>query len=222
MNEQFLNLMGVVVDSISVISFIVLTVAIYRSSKQQGLDNEQKQKDFFKIQLFDKRYSVYEAIENAVALIDRKDFSSLILCEGMEPNVINKRLIDAQENLHKASCLSQAIFSKDVSDKIFQIEAKFKVLVNEHFKILKQCIMPLTKLNNESEMYGRIFSKQMLETDLVEIEKLNKELQKLCPHTYYIVTDFNLKISDFIRLVDELKVSDDFDEYMILNNIDRN
>ena len=222
MNEQFLNLVGVVVDSIYAISFIVLTIAMYRFSKQQGLDNGKKQRDFFKIQLFDKRYSVYEAIEGAVALIERKDFSSLILSEGIDPNLISKRLIDAQENLHKASCLSQALFSKDVSDKIFQIEARYKVLVDEHFKIFKQYVMPSTKLNHEREMYVRIFSKQMFETDPVEIENLNKELQEICPHTYYTITDFNLKVADFTHLVNELKVLEDFDKYMILGEIDKN
>lgn len=222
MNDFFLIFVGLIVGLINIVTFIVLTIAIYKLSKQQSIDNEQKQRDFFKMRLFDKRYSIYEAIESAVALIKRKDFSSLILSEGIEPNVINKRLIDAQEQLHKASCLSQVLFSKDVSDKIFQIEAKFKELVNEHFKIFKQCIIPSTKLNNESEMYGRIFSKQIFETDPVEMEKLNQELQKVCPHTYYTMTEFNLKISDFTRLVNELKVSEDFDEYIILSNIDKN
>lgn len=221
MNELFLIFVGVIVDSINAVAFIVLTIAMYKLSKQQSIDNERKHRDFFRMQLFDKRYRVFDAIESAVALVERKDFSPLIVSEGLDSNVINKRLIDAQESLHKSAILSQALFRKDVSDRIFQIDEKYNVLVEEFFKIFKQIIMPSAELKNESEAYGRIFAKQMFETEAEKIENLNKEFRKECPYTYSLITEYNSKVAEFSRFVNGSRVLEDFDEYMLLSDIDK-
>lgn len=69
------------------------------------------QKDNIKIQLFDKRYKVYQAVLDTITLIKRDNWDRYILYKG---NDVNQQFILTEEELYKAVFLSNCLFNKNI------------------------------------------------------------------------------------------------------------
>ena len=73
------------------------------------------QKDNIKIQLFDKRYKVYQSVLNSITLIKRDNWDRYILFRG---NDINQQFLLVEEELYKSAILSLFLFDDDIYLKL--------------------------------------------------------------------------------------------------------
>lgn len=80
------------------------------------------QKDNIKIQLFDKRYKVYQSVLNSITLIKRDNWDRYILFKGSD---INQQFLLVEEELYKLANLSLFLFDNDVYLKLKNINNSF-------------------------------------------------------------------------------------------------
>lgn len=80
------------------------------------------QKDNIKIQLFDKRYKVYQSVLNTITLIKRDNWDRYIL---FKENDINQQFLSIEEELYKSVNLSLYLFDNDIYLKLKDINNSF-------------------------------------------------------------------------------------------------
>ena len=77
-------------------------------------------KQGIKIQLFDKRYSVFEALVEAERFIIRQDIISMYSSGVMQLDEVQKKIYNYNENIKEKTILSQTLFDKSIHDKMIK------------------------------------------------------------------------------------------------------
>ena len=72
------------------------------------------QKDNIKIQLFDKRYNVFQSVLDTITIINRDNWDRCILFNKID---INEQMLLVEENLYKSVQLSVCLFDNDLNSK---------------------------------------------------------------------------------------------------------
>lgn len=89
---------------------------------QCALIQNQIQKDNIKIQLFDKRYSVFQCVLSSVTIIKRNNWDRYIL---FNKNDINEQMFKIEDNLYNSTQLSMCLFDKDIYSKLQDVNNAF-------------------------------------------------------------------------------------------------
>lgn len=194
------------------ISVLLLITAI----QQNGI-----QKDNIKLQMFDKRYAVFEAITNSIAIVKQKDYSDLILSGETEYYAINKLIKNADSNLEKQRLLSQALFEDEIYVKIRNISNEFSNITKLHFKLYKQNL----KLKQSNPLlfneFSVLFNNTIYATTNEEVAQCNNILQEKFPDIHRTITEFNSAAASYSDFIKETGVMTDFDKYLIIHNLDK-
>lgn len=81
-------------DGIGIIANIAIALALLEITIRIGYGQIKVQRDNIKIQMFDKRYAVYEAIADSLDIAMRKDYSDFVLSGMIDLFAINKLIND--------------------------------------------------------------------------------------------------------------------------------
>ncbi len=189
------------------------TAVLAINAYQQNLISKQN----IKLQLFDKRYKVFEAIVSSSRVVSERNYSNQILSIGLDdPNFINKKVIESVEKMHDAAILSQTLFDKELSVKIFKAYNKYKALADIHFKIIKQHIA-ITANKDFLALYQAL----LISTDADETARLEAELNLKIPTFEPINNHFNSEVAHFNEWIEESGLHKDFDKYLMISELDK-
>ena len=201
------------------VSSLLGVITIYLSSLLliNAYQQNQISKRNMKLQLFDKRYKVFEVIASSTRVISERNYSNQILTIGInDPNFINKKIVDGVEKMHDAAILAQTLFDKSLSDKIFEASRKYNDLSNIHFTILKQSI----ELSTNPEFIA-IFKTQLFSTDENEMVQLDLQFKEKFPQFVRHRDYFNTEINHYHEWIKESGIEKDFDEYLMIDKLDQ-
>lgn len=189
------------------------TIVLAINAYQQNLISKQN----IKLQLFDKRYKVFETIVSSSRVVSERNYSNQILSIGLDdPNFINKKVMESVEKMYDAAILSQTLFDKELSAKIFKANNKYKALTDIHFKIIKQHIA-LTANAEFSELYKAL----LVATDDAETARIEGELNQKFPTFEPANNHFNSEVAHFNEWVNESGLYKDFDKYLMISELDK-
>lgn len=187
----------------------VLTINAY----QQNLISNRN----IKLQLFDKRYKVFEAIVSSSKVVSERNYSNQILSIGLDdPNFINKKVMESVEKMHDAAILSQTLFDKELSAKIFKAYNKYKALSEIHFKIFKQHIAITTNKD-----FIALYQALLVSTAAAETARLEGELNSKFPTFEPINNHLNSEVAHFNEWIEESGLHKDFDKYLMISELDK-
>lgn len=192
---------------------IMLSVAIAISAILQTIISQRN----IKLQLFDKRYKVFETIVSSSCVVSERNYSNQILSIGLDdPNFINKKVMESVEKMHDAAILSQTLFDKELSAKIFKAYTKYKALAEMHFGILKQHIYLI-----DNPDFKILYQTLLITTDDNEIARIERKLNNKFPTFQPMNNQFNLEVAHFNEWVEESGLYKAFDKYLIINELDQ-
>ena len=189
------------------------TIVLAINAYQQNLISKQN----IKLQLFDKRYKVFETIVSSGRVVSEKNYSNQILSIGVDdPNFINKKVMESVERMHDAAILSQTLFDRSLAAKIFKAYDKYKAISDMHFSIIKQQVELMANPD-----FGNIFKAQLLTTDDNKMTQLNSLLQEKFPSFTLLSDKFNSEVAHYNEWIDESGLYKDFDKYLIIDELDQ-
>lgn len=186
-----------------------------------ALQQNQIQKDNIKLQMFDKRFAVYEAIVDSRAVAERKDYSDYILSGNTDPFTINKLISDVNANLQKQTLLSQALFDNSVYQKVKAICSRFDQITKLHFISLKQNLRLQESDPMQLEAFGALFAKTAMATSSEELKQCDTELMEHFPDIYKTIVDFNEAVAAYSSFIETNGIMGDFDAYLMLDKLDK-
>ena len=106
-----------------------ISIAVFQCAYIQN----QIQKDNIKIQLFDKRYSVYRSVMDTITIIKRDNWDRCILFDNIDTN---RQILQIEENLFKSVHLSACLFDADLYTKLIDINNAFCKVAEAYKKML--------------------------------------------------------------------------------------
>lgn len=214
-----LALFWVTCDFNILIGFIGLFLAVmmYITAKQQN----QIQKDNIKLQMFDKRYKVFETVIHSADIVNKKDYSDFVLSGNLDPFAINKLVSDINVDLKNQTLLSKSLFDKDIFEIIREISLRFNEVANLHFKLYKQNIRINETDPNRFYQFGQLYAKSLLATAPTDIDSLDAELKKEFPDIYLTIIEFNNAVSNYEKYIKDSRFLANIGKYIIIKDLDK-
>lgn len=142
------------------------------------------QKDNIKIQLFDKRYKVYQSVLNSITLIKRDNWDRYILFRG---NDINQQFLLVEEELYKSANLSLFLFDDDIYLKLKDINNSFDKVATAYKNMCIANVQSIQSDGRTSE-YILLFQ-QFLASRQNGSVKYENELKDKFPKEYIAIMD---------------------------------
>ena len=212
-SDEFNTSLAIFTSISTVFLAFIMAVITYEIGSHQ----EKVQRDAIKMQLFDRRYKIFETIENSHTVITTNDYSNFVLsgyCN--DPFSINKKIYDIKEQLRDAAMLSQALFDEKLTRKIKEASDRYEKLYNFYFTLFK---------TYNSLVYDEKYLEKVENSLLTVTEKENqqcdKELKKEFPNFYNSNELFKLQTAQYSDWLAESGILIDFDKYLKINDLDK-
>ena len=174
------------------------------------------QKDNIKIQLFDKRYKVYQSVLNTITLIKRDNWDRYILFKG---NDINQQFLSIEEELYKSANLSLFLFDNDVYLKLKDINNSFDKVAKAYKNMCITNVQSIQSDGRTSE-YILLFQ-QFLASMQNGSVKYENELKDKFPKEYIAIMEFSKECDSYLTVVEESKILTDIGKYIKVDNLDK-
>lgn len=173
------------------------------------------QKDNIKIQLFDKRYRVYQAVLDTITLIKRDNWDRYILYKG---NDVNQQFILAEEELYKVVFLSYCLFDKNIISKLVKINNAFDEIVASYKQM---CVLNAQSIASEDRQkeFAILFQKLVLSKN--KSEDINNDFKTKFKKEYLIVMNFQQECNKYLSLIDECNILKELGEYIKIDKLDQ-
>ena len=174
------------------------------------------QKDNIKIQLFDKRYKVYQSVLNTIILIKRDNWDRYILFKG---NDINQQFLLVEEELYKSANLSLFLFDNDVFLKLKDINNSFDKVAKAYKNMCIANVLSIKTDGRTSEfilLFQNFLSSQ--KGDSMEYEK---QLKNNFPKEYISIMEFSRECDAYLSAVEKSKILIDIGKYIKVDNLDK-
>lgn len=198
---------------VNIIAFIILTVKLVSIAKQQN----NIQKANIKLQMFDKRYAVYDAILKSQEAVTKEDFSHDILSGNNDIHIADKLINDANKNLKLQTQLSRNLFDKDINEKIKNICYEFDNITKQYFNFQKDRLRFPGEFTSYDKLYFEVFMAETTE----EKEQYENQIEKACPNIFKFINDLTLTVLSFDNFIKNSRIITDFDKYLIIDNLDK-
>lgn len=174
------------------------------------------QKDNIKIQLFDKRYKVYQSVLNTITLIKRDNWDRYILFKG---NDINQQFLSIEEELYKSANLSLFLFDNDVYLKLKDINNSFDKVAKAYKNMCITNVQSIQSDGRTSE-YILLFQQFMASRQNGSV-KYENELKDKFPKEYIAIMEFSKECDSYLTVVEESKILTDIGKYIKVDNLDK-
>lgn len=198
----------------------MLGIGISAAIGQAAIIQNAIHKDNIKLQMFDKRYQILQTLLDSIALVRRDNWDRyLLLGAGDDPQYINHQIIDTEERLYNAVQLSVSLFDVDLNAKMVQVNNAYCAVSRSY----KRMFVTNTNLLEDIELRARFFaiiSKYFASAEELDYQKMDAELKSEVPQLYMPLYEFSQNCEEYVKLIDELKILQDFNKYVIIRDID--
>lgn len=174
------------------------------------------QKDNIKIQLFDKRYKVYQSVLNTITLIKRDNWDRYILFKGSD---INQQFLLVEEELYKSANLSLFLFDDDIYLKLKDINNSFDKVAKAYKNMCIANVQSIQSDGRTSE-YILLFQ-QFLASRQNGSVKYENELKDKFPKEYIAIMEFSKECDSYLSVVEKSKILTDIGKYIKVDNLDK-
>lgn len=201
----------------SVVSFIVLTVMMWRTNKKQSEQQIKVQKDNIKFQLFDKRYAVFQSVVDARHLLNRDDHFLIGAYDNNHFLEVGRLLVEMQNKLRDALFVSQCLFDKNIFERMNVILSLFMATRREFYN-LNITGATLTQQITEKQ---KLEFQQVVTIYANDIDQMAIELEKIMPNIRSVLKKWQDAVLAFNDYIDTSGITKDFDEYLMVQNLER-
>ena len=175
------------------------------------------QKDNIKIQLFDKRYSVFQSVLDTITLIKRDNWDRYIL---FKENDINKQMILTEENLYKSVQLSVCLFDNDLHSKLVEVNNAFCKVTEAYKNMLTANLEKLADQGNAQE-YLSVLTTHVLSSAGLGSEKYENDLKEKFPNVYINLMEFSKECEAYMVFIEQCGILKDLGKYVVVSKLDR-
>ena len=175
------------------------------------------QKDNIKIQLFDKRYSVFQSVLETITLIKRDNWDRYIL---FKENDINKQMILIEENLYKSVQLSVCLFDNDLHSKLVEVNNAFCKVTKAYKNMLTANLEKLADQGNAQE-YLSVLTTHILSSAGLGSEKYENDLKEKFPNVYINLMEFSKECEAYMAFIEQCGILKDLGKYVVISKLDR-
>ena len=175
------------------------------------------QKDNIKIQLFDKRYSVFQSVLDTITLIKRDNWDRYIL---FNENDINKQMIFIEENLYKSVQLSVCLFDANLHSKLVEVNNAFCKVTKAYKNMLTANLENLANQGNTQE-YLSVLTTHILSSSGLGSEKYENDLKAKFPNVYINLMEFSKECESYITFIEECGILKDLGRYAVVSKLDK-
>ncbi|MGM9724072.1 MAG: hypothetical protein ACI3YG_08270 [Prevotella sp.] len=184
---------------------------------QCALIQNRIQKDSIKIQLFDKRYAVFQALLDSVTIIRRNNWDRYILFNG---NDVSRQMIDIEENLYKSVQLSICLFDQELYAKLCAVNDAF-CKVAKSFK--NMLVTNINSLSSEEEVQSFLkqISSQIISQDGLNSKEYKDKLKDKFPKVYISLKEFTDECDAYVSFVEECGIKKEFGKYIVVDSLDK-
>lgn len=174
------------------------------------------QKDNIRIQLFDKRYKVYQSVLNTITLIKRDNWDRYIFFKG---NDINQQFLLAEEELYKSTNLSIFLFDNDIYLKLKDINNSFDKVAKAYKNM---CIANVQSIqtNGQTSEYILLFQ-NFLSSQKADSKEYEKKLKNSFPKEYISIMEFSRECDAYLSTVVGSKILTDIGKYIKVDKLDK-
>lgn len=173
------------------------------------------QKDNIKIELFDKRYSVYQSFLDSITIIKRDNWDRCLL---FKENDINKQMLQIEENMYKSVQLSFCLFDKELCHKLVEVNNAF-TKVAESYKEMLVANREYFTSQNEMQEFTNFINTHILSKKGFNTLEYEDALKKQFPRTYISIMDFNKECSAYLSFIEECGIMQDFRKYIFIDKL---
>lgn len=184
---------------------------------QCALIQNQIQKDNIKIQLFDKRYSVFQCVLSSVTIIKRNNWDRYIL---FNKNDINEQMFKIEDNLYNSTQLSMCLFDKDIYSKLQDVNNAFCKVAKSYKDMLIKIQETFTS-KEAIEEYSTIVNFYILSPNGFRTKEYEEELKNKFPGIYINLMDFSKECESYLSLIDTSGIIQDLGNYIIVYNLEK-
>lgn len=178
-----------------------------------AISQNKIQKDNIKIELFDKRYAVFQCLLDSITIIKRDNWDRYIL---FNKNDISQQMLQVEENLYKSVQLSFCLFDKELCSKIVEVNNAFSKVAESYKEML---VANLDNFNSQKEEqeFLNLLSTQILSKKEFNTQEYEDTLKKQFPKTYISIMTFNKECSKYLFFIDECGIIKDFRKYIFID-----
>ena len=173
------------------------------------------QKDNIKIELFDKRYSVFQCFLDSITIIKRDNWDRYLL---IKENDISKQMLQIEENLFRSVQLSFCLFDKDLCCKLVEVNNTFDK-VAESYKEMLVANREYFTSQNEVQKFISLLNIHILSKEGLKTPEYEDALKKQFPRTYISIMDFNKECSAYLSFIEECGIMQDFRKYIFIDKL---
>lgn len=216
----FDDLMDIILKFL-VFAQIANSIILIFVTEKIGNDQVKVQRDNIKIQLFEKRYKVYETLVNMIVFLETKDMSmSNRLLDGYKIN--GGTFLEFQDDLLKGTILSKSLFDKSMYIKMISIRDEFDKVSEAYFTL----VIKLENLKQNSpeliENFSKKYKEWLVERDPKIKSDKSEELMADYKEISTAASEFQKSIQLFLKYMrEESKILNDFDRYIIIHDLDK-
>lgn len=174
------------------------------------------QKDNIKIQLFDKRYSVFQSVLDTITLIKRDNWDRYLLFNESD---INKQIFLIEENLYKSVQLSVCLFDNDLHFKLVAVNNAFCKVAKAYKNMIMTNLINLKNQGNAQE-YISVLT-HILSSASPGSEEYDNELKNKFPNVYANILVFSKECDVYINFVEECEIVKELGKYIVVNKLDK-
>ena len=177
------------------------------------------QKDNIKIQLFDKRYSVFKSVLDSIPIIKRDNWDRYILLKESDIN-IGKQLLEIEESLYNSVYRSKCLFDDNIHSKMIEVNNKF-CTVSKSYKDMLISNLTFFQSQNNAQGFGNVFISQALSKNGLGTKEHEEELKNKFPEIYPNLEEFDKNCISYLSFIDKYGIIDDFNKYIIIDKLDK-
>jgi len=173
--------------------------------------NEEQLTQSNKSQLFDKRYSVFKALEEAESFVNRKNVSSLIHCGIQPPGELREQMYVHSENIRKKTILSKTIFDENISFKMMVLSKKFQNILDCFMNIFQSGKRLLDSYDKQSA-HLRVSAFWHMWEKLGDNAQLS-DVTAIIPDIEPTLLEYCAAVEEFNQELNECGIKSDFKKY---------
>ena len=197
--------------------FTSLGIGLSAAVLQCYLIQNQIQKDNIRIQLFEKRYLVYQSVVDSITIIRRNNWDRCMLFN--EETNINKQMLEIEENLYRSVQLSSCLFNTEFVNKLTDVNDAF-CIVAESYKALLISSLEYNLSNEEKQKFIEAYKLFLLPTQEQNANVFEDHLKEQLPKIYIGLMEFSNECNKYLAFVGQTGIMKDFVNYIVVRDLD--
>jgi len=192
----------------------LLLIEVTYSIGKRGIE---LQKHSVKIQLFDKRYKVFQSIIEANTLVSTKTQIVLDVYKSDLLDVFNNQLTERLNQLKESELISKKLLNEEICNKMKIIVSQFQKIHDDFFQLYKLTVRLQITLNSTEKL--DILNMTRLTNDLLRKAKIKSKNQVDIMALNSEWEFWKESVNGFSSYIESSRILNDFDKYLIINDI---